>query len=423
MALLHYLKYHCGEYNITLSALNLDHGIRGEESARDSAFVKNWCAENDIPLLFYKAEMHFSDEGAARFWRLCQYNHVITAGKADLVATAHHMNDNAETVLFNLARGSGLSGATGIQDSRVLGIVRPLLGCTRQEIDEYIKDNNILFVTDSTNLTDDYTRNKIRHNVIPALEEAVPGAVRAIYRFSRLAAEDDEYLTKKAKKLIVSRDFGGYFIKRCAERVIFKRAVLHIFSLNNVKDYTSEHLSRLFDLQSAENGKRFCFLGFTAFKEDGGISLIPDGALVAEREGFPFYENLGCDQITAYGNVLACAEYGECADETEKEFKKARAARKIKTLKFDLDKIPQGAVIRFMRDGDKFKKFGGGTKSLGDFFTDKKIPLALRKKIPLVCDDKNVLIVGGVEISDDVKISERTKSTAAFICFDYTKQT
>ena len=192
MALLHYLSVHGGEYGISVSALNCDHGIRGKESERDSAFVKAYCGDKHIPVYSFVAEKGiFKDENGARAWRLDCYKKVLEEGKADCIATAHHMNDNAETVLFNLARGTALSGACGIADEPSLGIIRPFISCSREDIDEYIKANGIPFVTDESNFTDDYTRNKIRHNVLPALEQAVHGAVGAIYRFTRLAREDE----------------------------------------------------------------------------------------------------------------------------------------------------------------------------------------------------------------------------------------
>ena len=212
MALLHYLLKCGGGFGITVCALNCDHGIRGEESERDSAFVKEYCEDNDIPLRFFKAERgSFKDENGARAWRLDCYKKVLEEGFADVIATAHHLNDNAETVLFNLARGTSLAGVKGIADEPPLGIIRPLISISREQIDGYIEVNNIPFVVDGSNLSDGYTRNKIRHNVLPALEEAVHGAARNIYNFSRLAAEDEEYFARKADEITVCRG-GGYLI-------------------------------------------------------------------------------------------------------------------------------------------------------------------------------------------------------------------
>ena len=177
MALLHYLLSHAAENDIEVCAVNFDHMMRGESSARDSRFVAEYCRNNGVPLIFFRwTDGGAKTEAAAHFWRLNKYAEAVlpqTLGSgdkwegADAVATAHHLNDNAETVLFNLARGSGLAGLTGISDEeyfkvaqKQFKIIRPLIACTRAEIEEYITKNNIPYVDDETNFTDDYTRNK-----------------------------------------------------------------------------------------------------------------------------------------------------------------------------------------------------------------------------------------------------------------------
>lgn len=434
MALLHYLLVHGTEYKINVSAVNFDHKMRGESSARDSAFVAEYCNEHGVPLMFYEwnDEVAKKTESLAHFWRFKKYLEVVKPCTlpdgtqwrgADAVATAHHLNDNAETVLFNLARGSGLSGLTGITDNdlsvlaaKPCKFIRPLIACSREEIDKYIAENNIPYVDDETNFTDNYTRNRIRHNVLPELEKAVPGAEKAIYRFSRIAAEDEEYF----KNLIKERELVKYTtlgceIVHCVEKPVFKRAVLQALSSFKLKDYTSEHLERLYDLQFADKGKKFEFLGYIAFKEEGKIAICVDVLFDYVENGCLFFEYYA-SEFTSY---LKQPFYVE-----KEEFFNGGLAELIKTsktLKFDFDKIPQTAVIRFMREGDKFKKFGGGTKNLGDYFTDKKIPVRIRKSIPVIADGSEILIVGGVEISDKVKVDKSTKTVALCVAEDYVK--
>lgn len=424
MALAHYLLENGAAYGITLSALNCDHCIRGEESARDSAFVKDWCEKNGVPLMqFVRNGCGDNTEASARSWRLHCYFEALKTG-ADAVATAHHLGDNAETVLFNLARGSGLSGLTGITDLKELHLIRPLISCSREEIDEYIEKNKIPYVDDSTNFTDAYTRNKIRHNVLPELEKAVPGAAKAIYRFSRLAAEDEEYFKRQIEKLLVKSQPYGDGILFCEERALFKRAAIKIINAYQLKDYTSEHAERLYRLQYAENGKKFGFLGLTAFKEDGKITIVSDELLSYERDGMPF-ENLISGQAEKYCGQFVAVTYNEYYEEDIARIQEMQSENpgyvpeRIKCLKFDLDTIPGSAVIRFMKNGDKFKKYGGGTKNLGDFFTDRKIPVRIRKHIPLIAEGDKILAVGGVEISDDIKITDKTKRLGCIICADY----
>lgn len=404
MALIDYLSVNAAQYGITLSAVNCDHCMRGEESVRDSRFVADYCREKGIPLIFFRADgRKFTDERSAREWRLSCFDSIISSGRADYVATAHHMNDNAETVLFNLARGSSLAGLAGISESTSRSYIRPFIGVSGEEIENYVRKRNISYVTDSTNLTDDYTRNKIRHGVLPALESAVSGAVGNIYRFSRLAAEDEEYLSRVASGY-VSPCRGGYVVSPCPERVIFRRAAYLIINGRfNKKDYTSAQFERLYRLQYGENGKKFLFLGLSAVKQ-------PDGVAIVEAKGetgfiLPFSEVLGTTSKMPDGEKFTIAQ-GEPPEITSGS----------KPLVFDLDEVPPTAVVRTRRAGDRFTKFGGGSKSLGDYLTDKKIPQSIRDRLPLIADGADVLAVGGVEISDRIKITKNTVHKAVFIC-------
>ena len=396
MALINFIYTHMHEFAITLSALNCDHRIRGEASARDSEFVEKWCKERKIPLLkFVWSYEGAKSEQAARLWRRDCYKTALSGG-ADFVAAAHHMNDNAETVLFNLARGSAISGLAGICDGG--RIIHPMISCTRAQIEEYIARNGVPFVDDETNFSDGYTRNKIRHNVLPELERTVPGAVVNIYRLSRLAAEDERYFNGviEERKILNITPFGAQ-ISLC-ESVIFKRAALKAIKYFNRKDYTSEHLQALYLLANGQKNKKFEFLGLTAYGGEGKIVIDEDGDCNLEIPFAAYREDSFCNQKL----IVSDSAQGEG-----------------KILKFDADAVPQGAVIRFKRDGDRFKKFGGGTKSLGDYFTDKKIPLWVRGRIPLIADGSEVLIVCGVEISERVKVTEKTKKTTYIDCYDY----
>lgn len=411
MALLHYLAANAGKYDIALSALNCEHGIRGEESERDSAFVVAYCAGNGIFLRFFKAESGaFSDENAARKWRLDCYNEVLKSGEVDCIATAHHLNDNAETVLFNLARGAHLSGLCGIGDEPSLGLIRPLINCTREEIDCYIAQNDVPYVIDSTNLQANYTRNKIRLNVLPRLEEAVPGAAEAIFRFSRLAREDEEYFSRLAEGIISERGGGNFLIKPCAEKVIFKRAAAHIIADKFRRiDYTSEHMERLFALQSAQNGKKFLFCNLVAVKEEGGVAIAEQAGnpteipLAGAEEGKSLFEFAGAE--------VKIAEI--CGHDCKKEVKDGEVY-----LYFDRDKIPDGAVLRYRRAGDYIEKFGGGRISVSDLLTDAKIPQSMRDCLPLICVGSEAYVVGGVEISRKVKVTKESRAVRCFICRD-----
>lgn len=436
-ALLTYLHAHAKEYGITLTALNCDHGIRGAQSARDSAFVAEYCKFLGVPLLFFKHKARKNlSESEARVWRLKCYQTAVKLQAewteedelparvpesgwfgADAVATAHHLDDNAETVLFNLARGSGLAGLCGITDAHFvnLEIIRPFVGVPRSEIEEYISSAGVKYVDDATNFSNDYTRNKIRLNVLPELEKAVGGAARSIYRFSRLAAEDEEYFDSLITGLgLVQPTPRGVLIRPCNERAVFKRAALRALgTFGDVRDYNADQLERLYAMQSCENGKKFCFLGFAAYKEEDGVFIVR-GQSDCGSEEMPFADYISLNSRIFGGQTLIIVP------ETELEAAFAGVkSQPVKTLKFDFDSVPDGATVRFSRAGDRFTKFGGGTKNLGDYFTDKKIPLRNRANIPLIAVGADIYAVCGVEISEKIKVTDRTRKICYIISADF----
>ncbi|MDE5667503.1 MAG: tRNA lysidine(34) synthetase TilS, partial [Clostridia bacterium] len=280
-----------------------------------------------------------------------------------------------------------------------LKLIRPLIACSRREIDEYVAENAVPYVADKTNFSDAYTRNYIRINVLPALEKAVPGAAEAIFRFSRLAEEDEEFFREEINRRgIVIIDGEVVFIKHSEKPLFTRAAVEAVKNVFNKKDYTSAQIETLYDLLFCENGKRFEFLGLTAYKEDGGISVTETPKDGVEIE-VSFYAYLRGNSSIYGGQFL---KFTENADgEAPFDGKKV--------LRFDLDRVPEEAVLRFMRSGDKFTKFGGGTKKLGDYFTDRKVPQRKRKSIPLIAVGNEVLAVCGVEISEKIKVTDKTE--------------
>lgn len=385
MALLNYMYTNKDLYGIELTALNCDHRIRKETSERDSALVESWCFERGVPLLKFVWDYEgVKTEQNAREWRRQCYAFALEKG-CDFVACAHHLDDNAETVLFNLARGSAVAGLSGISDGD--GIIHPLIACPRTHIDEYVAANGVPYYDDETNFSDGYTRNKIRRHVLPALNQAVPGASGNIYRLSRLAADDEQYFSKIIADNGILKLSDTYAEIKPCDKVVFKRACVRAVKYFNRKDYTCEHLQNLYALINAPKSKKFQFCGLTAYRGE-------DKIVIADKNAYS-------DLIIPFGGYTG-EIFGnrrlKIADSPEQH-----------ALYFDADAVPKTAVIRFRRDGDAFKKYGGGTKSLGDFFTDRKIPLWERGNIPLIADGSEILAVCGVEISDKIKVTSATR--------------
>jgi len=391
VALLHYLVESASSGDFSLCAVHCEHGIRGEESLRDASFVSDLCKRLSVTLYKYSADCparakrdKISVETAARQFRYECFGELLSLGKADVIATAHHADDNAETVLFNLCRGSSLSGLKGIADRK--GFVRPFISVTREEINDYIKENGLEYVEDSTNSEEDATRNVIRLRVAPVLKACVPGAVKNISRLSLLAAEDDEFLYSLAEKVLSFAD-GAAFIEAAAPKPVFMRAALAALKrLGIEKDYTYEHLLSVYSLSSNESGAKISLpKGVCAIREYDKICIY-------KEEEKP----LGNAPFAAGKTILNGIEILVASSPD-------KGKNGCKTLRFNPRAIPEGCVFRFRRDGDIFVKFGGVKKNLSDFFCEKKIPLRDRDFIPLVAKEGEILAVCGVEISEKIK--------------------
>lgn len=399
MVLLRYLKSQELEHGYSVSAVNFEHGIRGETSLRDSAFVKEVCDRDGILLYAYqencleRAEKEkTSVETTARNFRLERYEALVQSGKADFIATAHHADDLAETVLFRLCRGSSLSGASGIKAENGY-FIRPLLEMTKSEILEYANRYQIEYVEDETNKERIATRNIIRLDALPVLRTAIPNATKNLSRFARVAQEDDEYLYKLSESLI-EKEKDGYSVLFSEEKPLFRRACLTgMKGLGIEKDYTFTHLEDLFNLQSLENGAKISLpQGVVAKKTEKGIYLSKkDEEFFVEFEPIPFA--VGTFSLGRY-KVSVLEDGGNLRN----------------ALRLDLDKLPVDCVIRQRREGDTFRKYGGGKKTLKRYLIDKKIPKENRD-MPIVASENGdtVYAVFGVEIADGVKVEKESK--------------
>jgi tRNA(Ile)-lysidine synthase len=262
VALLHYLNALKEKYDYYLCAVHCEHGIRGEESREDMRFVEALCFKWGVGLFVFEGNClararkeKVSLETAARNFRYECFRSIIKKNKMDFIATAHHQNDEAETVLFRLARGTSLGGMSAMKEESGY-LLRPFLKWSKKDINAYIAENRLSYREDKTNQETDATRNKIRIEVLPKLEEAVPGATENIVRFASLAYEDDNLLYELAEGLL-SRDEDGYEIAFSDKKPLFTRACLLAFKgLGLERDYTSAHLDSVFALQQSERGAR-----------------------------------------------------------------------------------------------------------------------------------------------------------------------
>ena len=397
MALIHYMLANANKCGFKVVALNVEHGIRGDESISDTEFVKNFCADNSIPLLTYtvyaldKAKKdNLTVEQAARVLRYECFYDAINNKKCDLVATAHHGRDNLESVLINLFRGTGLSGAGGIKANYKNKIVRPFIHVTKDEIDEYVKINRIPFVTDQSNFNTDYTRNYIRHNVLPQIKTVFPEAEKAVMRFTEIAEAESEFLKESAFSAVNFSNEKAE-INLPVHRAVMSRAIILCLKyLGLSRDWEKSHVDGVLSLQHNENGSKITLpKGITAIKEYDKIVFYREKVKSESEHPFKVGKTLIDGVTVSVTQVSKPINYKD-------------------GFYVDGDKIPKDAVIRYKRDGDKFTKFGGGTKSLNDYLTDKKIPLRVRDELLVLASGNDVLAIFGVAVSNKLKIDENT---------------
>ena len=250
------------EFSLNISAVHVNHGIRGEEAQRDEDFVRAFCKKNKVELKVYKRNIPLEKEKTRESEEECarriRYECFNDAADGALIATAHTLSDCIETMLFNMARGSSLSGLCSVPAKRD-NIIRPLIDCARSDVEAYCEENGLTFVTDSTNLSNDYTRNYIRHEILPRFSRINENYILAFSRCLDFIREDNSFLEKTALNALTEAktDNGiscGVLLKN--ERAIIKRAI-HLFLKNEYNisaenrhiELITDNLSGKFTLQ------------------------------------------------------------------------------------------------------------------------------------------------------------------------------
>ncbi len=398
-----------------LIAVNVEHGIRGDESIADSEFTEALC--RDLGVSFYRYDVDvpalakkrkISLEEAARIARYDAFDTACRTGKAEKIAVAHNADDNAETIIHNMVRGTSISGLTGIRPVRD-NIIRPLLCLTRSEVEEYLASKNQRFKTDSTNLSDEYTRNRIRHYIIPEMRNINPLAVEHIFSMTEDISDALDILrdqisreTDKLAKEIGSEwriDIQGleglqdYLKKEVIKKVMAEAA-------GGAKDIGRVHVNDCLSLTEKETGSRIDLaMGMEALREYG--SLIIRKAEKAEETKTDLSVSVRIPGETNAEGIRLLASF---PDKNTVELTK-----KTYTKFIDCDKIKGGLFLRHRKTGDRIViNEAGGRMLLKDYFINEKVPARVRDEIWLLCDETQVLWVIGYRLSEAFKVREDT---------------
>lgn len=398
MALVHFLNSVKEELDIEVIAICVDHGIR-EESRDEANFVVQKCKEMGVRAYKFRIdapkiakEKNISIETAAREGRYGIFNSLFKRDVVDKIALAHHLNDQAETILMHIFRGSGLAGARGMEAMRDEHYIRPLLSTSKEEILAYTSLHGIDYISDPSNMDSSYSRNFLRNEVMPLISSKWPGAIKAIASFGEVVAEDDDYINNHLFDDAViyegkeARIPLSYFIY---PQSIISRIIIKALKEIGVKvDFEKKHIDLITSLaKSSESGKKLSLpFDVVAINDYDYLTLTNK-----KKEKVEFKLELRCGEFEVPGGKLIVRRV--------KDF-----APKPNVLYFDYRKVPKTAVWRFREDGDSFEKFGGGSKKLKSYMIDKKIPQRKRDHIPVLADEKEVLVIAGVEISEKVKI-------------------
>jgi len=434
VCLLDMLSRFCKDANI--SAIHINHNLR-KESAQEEVFVQNLCDSYNIPLKIFKIDVMSELNGRSIETAAREMRHEIFSQEAKdetKIAVAHHMMDRAESILMHILRGSGVEGLVGMnyEDGH---IIRPILDFMPEELDEYVKTFDLKFVIDSTNFDSTYDRNFVRLQVLPLLSKRYP-AVKSLIKLS----ENAKTITNFASKFLDYNkvNFDGNKVTICAidlqEKYSAYKYVLKAISLLGLKkDYTAHHINSVIGLANSQSGAKVCFLGITAKREFDNILLYKtqnDEKSTATQNEYLYEEGIfyfgqtkikisKCnDKIDVFskgfefdGQAFDGKNKDKVSTVQDEENKSLNCNLNYdKKLFFDGDTIPQGAVIRFRRDGDKFRPYSCGEKKLKKYFIDKKIAQSRREIIPLIAVGNEILVVCGVEISDNIKCTSQTKN-------------
>lgn len=419
-ALLHALKMLQTAVNMEIFVVHVHHGLRGEAADEDAHFVEELCRNWSIPFYLKKANVRqiagqwgVSEEEAGRSVRYSFFDEVLTGIQGQKIALAHHQDDQAETILHNIIRGTGLKGLGGMKPIRDGKYIRPFLEVSRSEILNYCTIHCIAYQEDASNNDLIYTRNRIRHQLIPMIEEQFnPDFKASLTRMSEIIREDEAFLSQYCRQLY--EEHVGWekntvkiplpFLLGCPLAVQRRLVRLGLEKFNQqLSGIQHVHVDAV--LKAAKHSKTGAVIKLpgriSAFKNYDALEISRD---ISSEAVSPFWYQLDIPGEVYIPELDVRIWVREAAKENV-----YRSCRRC--IYIDRDQLQGKLAVRSRRNGDRFKPFGmKGTKKLSDYFIDQKIPKNRRDKIPLVVDESNIVWVAGCQIHEDYKINQNTQN-------------
>ena len=407
LALLHFLRFGPHGLHLRLLACHVNHKLRGAESLRDQQHVEAVCRDWDVPLHVAEtdvaalaAQTGLSLEETGRRER---YRIFAALAEADgKIATAHTLSDSYETMLLNLTRGTGLKGLCGIPPMRG-NVIRPLLGVTRKEVEEYCHRWQISYITDSTNNSTIYSRNKIRLEIIPRLAEINSNAVTQAAHTMQLLAEDSALLERlAAENLAQCRAQGGLCVKKLSAEPALRGRVLRMWLKENGTEADFDTIGRLQAL--VQTGGRLNVKGNLFCTVQGGLLRMEQKTV--RQPYFALSPEEG--KVVRMPSGAACSLFRTNRD----GFRRIQEIFKNSTYKYiDCEKITGKLLIRQRQSGDKICLFPrNNTKSIKKLFNEAKISQELREKLFLISDERGIIYVENFGVDQRVAPGPETSS-------------
>lgn len=424
MVLLHILLYVRERISFNLVVAHINHGVRGEEALKDEKFTEKVAKELGLDFFSTKADMvglakekNISEEEAGREIRYGFFRELIKELGHGKIAVAHNRNDQAETLLMRIMRGTGIDGLAGMS-FKSDDIIRPILDINRWEIEKYVEDNSIETVVDKTNLETIYSRNKVRLELIPYIKENFnPNIIDTLFRLSENAKLDSSFLEEcsgkvyksiskeKSASVVMKSDLFMEEDKAVKNRIIRKAIYNLIHTLQGIEEV---HISSVVDLfNKGETGKRIDLPNNLLAKVSYNNLIIEknineDMAEVCENKEETILK-IGQNYLEEYNLEINL----KIIDRKYINFKNVSSNVKF----FDYDIMNEEIWIRTRNPGDRFAPIGmKGRKKIKDYFIDEKIPRDLRDEIPLLMCGENIIWVIGYRMSEDYKVKKETRN-------------
>lgn len=414
------------EMDFQMIAIHVHHGLRGEEADRDQHFVERLCREEGVPLRLYHTdakalarEWKMTVEEAGRTYRYQVFYQTAAEGGNGKIATAHHANDQAETMLFHLCRGSGLRGLGGmapVTETREGILIRPLLSVTKEMVWNYLKKNKLEYCMDSTNGDIHFSRNKIRRQLLPLLQEINPEAVGHMSHTAELLRECDAFVRSKVGEML-QKEISVRELRQqpvFLQKEVIREAIIR--AAGRARDISAVHIEQVLKLCQGGSGRRVELpYNLLAVREYDALSFMSREEYDREEERKQkeaLWEGI---PITGEGRYVLPRGQGTVKVSIY-PYRGQDFSRNEYTKTLDYDKIKEKLLIRKPGPGDRIViNDRGDSKKLSRYFIDEKVGRARREACLLIAEGQNIVWIIGGRIANTYKISKHTRQVIEIV--------